>query len=262
MSKMLPYERYQLIIDQAKVQHFVSIRELKGLLNCSQTTIQRDIIYLESQGKIKRTMGGISYIDESIKYVEYSIYKNRQNLFRKEKEAIGKATQEYICDGEIIFISHGTTTYQVVNNIDTTKDVIIITNGLDIINCLEGKPNIKALILGGFIDYTHRQITGPVIPRMLEKLNISKLIIGVGGISEEKGVSFYDFVSVDYFSHIVPSVKQIIVVADHSKIGRDSLVQFIPLNQVNVIITDDGLDNKYIDIFKDHDIICKIAKVL
>jgi DeoR/GlpR family transcriptional regulator of sugar metabolism len=247
---MFPFERYQLIIEEVKRDHFVSIPTLMKVLNCSLTTLRRDIDHLVRDGKIKKTRGGVIGTDVN----DNSLYDKREKLFYKEKEAIGIAAQRFIEDMDIIILTNGTTTSQVARHIDEKKRITVITNGLDILHVLRNKPNVKVILLGGVVDYSNLIVTGPSLPKMLNDFCPSKIIMGAGGISEEKGITIYDFVGSSYFVKLVEKVKERIVVADHSKFGRDVLVRIAGLDEINTIITDKNVPSQYIDIFNKYKI--------
>ena len=251
---MVPYERYELIIKIVRESKFVSINSLLKTAKSSLTTLRRDINYLSEKGKIKKTRGGITFVQEMDNKHNTFLYTEREKRFPNTKESIGMAAQDFINNEEIIFITNGTTTYQVAKNIDENKHVTVITNGLDIVNALINKPNVNVIILGGIVNYSHSSIVGPSIPRTLDEFNPSKVIMGAGGITEEKGITIYDYIYASYLQKAIEGIKDIIVVADHSKFGRNILSHIIPLNKISTIITDDNVPPEFIDIFKKYEI--------
>lgn len=248
-----------LILAKAREQKFVPIENLLDLTESSLTTIRRDINCLADQGKIRKTRGGISYIgivdfsDNSFNYIP------REKQYQKEKEAIGRAAQRLIEDGDIIILINGTTTSQVAKHIDENKRLTIITNGIDIVSALRYKTNIEVILLGGIVNYSQNVVAGPTIIKMLAEINPSKMITGMGGITEEKGGTIYDFVGSSDFKEIVDRVQDVIVVADHSKFGRNVLVQGAPLSKITTVITDKEISPEFIEVFKRHNINYNLA---
>ncbi len=247
---MVPYERYEKIMKTVSESKFVSIDDLLKITKSSLTTLRRDINYLSrSKGKIKKTRGGITCVEESLSNNGSFFYKNREILFYREKEAIGIAAQNYIEDGDIIILTNGTTTSQVAKHIDSNKQVTVITSGIDIVAALSNKANVNVILLGGIVIYSEQLITGPSISKMLQDLNPSKIISGAGGITEEKGITIYDFMGSSYFIELFEKASEKIIVADHSKFGRDVLVHVAPLEKINTIVTDQSVPPHYIDVF-------------
>jgi DeoR/GlpR family transcriptional regulator of sugar metabolism len=256
---MVPYRRHELIVSAARELKFVPIDELVKLTGTSRTTIRRDIADLSGQGKIEKVHGGISFSGENGSSANSYYYRNREKVFQSEKTAIGKAAQRYIHDGDVIVLINGTTTTQVARHIQASKHVSVITNGIDIVNELRVKPNVEVILLGGIVNYAHDVIVGPTVVKMLEQFNPSKMVTGAGGITEEKGLTIYNFIGASNFHEIVERVGEIIVVADRSKFGRNVLVQGAPLDKIGAVVTDRGVPRDYVQMLKRHDIECTLA---
>jgi len=257
---MLPFERYEIILAAIRKAKKISLNELLPLTGSSLTTLRRDIKHLGEREGIARVRGGISYFDWPSQKGNYS-YEHREKLFDREKEAIGIAAQEFIEDGDILILSYGTTTIHVARHIDENKHITLITNGIDILFELRNKPNVKVIVLGGIIDFANRTIEGPTVPKTLSEFNPSKIIIGAGGITEEKGLTNYEFLSSTYVKEMVTLVNEVIVVADHSKFGRIVLTNMMPLKDVSAVVTDSGISPEFVKLFRKYGIKYKIAAV-
>lgn len=256
---MIPFERYEIILKAAHEAKHVSVRNLLKITDISIATLRRDINFLAKNGKLEKIRGGVIGVEtndsENISY----LYKNRERFFYNEKEAIGIAAQEFIKENDIILLTYGTTTVQVAKYINTDKHVTIITNGIDIISILQNKPNVDVILLGGKVDYSYKVIKGPSTFKMLEDLHPSKVIMGAGGITEEKGITGYDFLNSTFLTRVIESIEKCIIVADHSKFDSNVLVHIAPLNKIDVIITDSKVPSKYLEIFKKFEIDYLIA---
>ncbi|RJQ59763.1 MAG: DeoR/GlpR transcriptional regulator [Desulfobacteraceae bacterium] len=257
---MFPFERREIILDASRRSKRVTTDELLQLTGSSIATLRRDINYLLDKGNLKKFRGGVFYVEKPELKGNF-LYKHRMKLFYREKEAIGIAAQEFIKDGDVLVLLYGTTTIHVARQIDPNKNITLITNGIDIVDELRHKPNIKVIVLGGIIDYSNNCIEGPTVPKMLCEFNPSKVILGAGGITGEKGITNYEFLGSTTVSEIVKLVKERIVVADHSKFGRNVLTNVMPLSDVSVFITDSGIQEKYIGLFKDYSIDYRIADI-
>ena len=251
---MLPYERQELILDALKKERFIKINELLLLTNSSLTTLRRDINYLSEGGKIRKSRGGVLLVEERAREESSFLYRDREKLYKAEKERIGRAAQRFIEDRDFIFLLNGTTTISVARNLAPEKHVTIITNGIDIVSALRDKPNAEVILLGGIVDYPNYVMTGPMLLKELDDLHATKLISGAGGITEEKGVTIYPYMVSAYYQKIVDMVEQVIVVTDHSKFGRNALVQATALDNIDTVITDEGIPQKYTELLKNKQI--------
>lgn len=256
---MLPYERHERILSSLKADRFLKIEALLHHTGSSLSTLRRDINALAADGRIRKSRGGVLLVQaprgEEISF----LYRDREKLFKEEKERIGQAVQQLIHDGDSIVLLNGTTTIAVARSLSADKRVTIITNGIDIVTALRDKPNAQVILLGGIVDYAHYVMTGPMVLRDLGELHATKLISGAGGITREKGVTVYPYMVSDYYRRIVQMVDQVIVVADHSKFGRNALVQVIGLEAIDTVITDDGARSEHLELLDGHGIRCILA---
>ncbi|UCF96463.1 MAG: DeoR/GlpR transcriptional regulator [Spirochaetaceae bacterium] len=247
---MLPYERQELILEALNKERFLKIKELLDLTNSSLTTLRRDINYLSESGKIRKSRGGILLVEQREREEASFLYRDREKLYKTEKERIGRAAQRYIEDRDFIFLLNGTTTISVARNLFSDKQITIITNGIDIVSALRDRPNVEVILLGGIVDYPNYVMTGPMVLKELDDLHATKLISGAGGITEEKGITIYPYMVSAYYQKIVDMVERVIIVADHSKFGRNALVQATALDNVDTIITDEAVPEKYLQLLR------------
>lgn len=249
---MLPYERHRLILDILQKERFVKISELLRLTHSSLTTLRRDINQLVEDGRIRKSRGGVLLSTAEPADDGRGLHDRRNSLHQEEKERIGLAAQPFIEDRDILFLLNGTTTISVARNIDAQKRITVITNGIDIVAALRDKSNIEVILLGGIIDYAHNVVTGPMVLKELDDLHATKLISGAGGITEEKGITIYPYLVSAYYSRIVEMVREVIVVADHTKIGRNALVQVAPISRIHTLITGRQAPPEYLELFRRH----------
>lgn len=260
---MFKENRQKEILDLIKTKKFVMIKDLMDMVSCSHATLQRDLNSLEELGEITRSYGGVSYIgsiDTSLISKDYLQYSKRKISHIEEKIAIGKAAQSLISDNDVIYLTHGTTTCQIAQRIDQDKNLTIITDGVDIIFSCERKPNLRVLSTGGLINYNSMQIEhSPYVNSDLKNIIINKLIMGIGGITETHGITFYDYASFSFLKDVIQEVDEIIVVADHTKFGKVALSKFMPIDRVSTIVTDGKIEKQYIEYLESKGIKCIIA---
>jgi DeoR family transcriptional regulator, fructose operon transcriptional repressor len=259
-SGMYPFEREEIILEACRASGRITSKDLIKMTGCSISTLRRDIDALFQRGAVKKIRGGISIIEQP-EMKGGLLYEQRLRQNYLEKEAIGRAAQEFIHEGDILVLLYGTTTIHVARQIDPNKHLTVITNGLDIVHECRKKPNLRVIVLGGSIDYSNNCIKGPTVPNMLKEFNTSKVILGAGGITEEKGVTNYEFLNTTYVSDIVDLCGQNIIVADHSKFGRNVLTKVMPFKRIDVLITDAKVPESYIPKFKEYGIEYRIVQL-
>ncbi len=125
-------KRHEIILNLLKLKGFVSLTELLEATESSESTIRRDLSYLESINLLKRVHGGAKSLANVSKELSYN-EKSSKSIH--EKRAIAKYATSLIEDGDCIFVDAGTTTYELIDYLEG-KDILVVSNGLSHIDTL------------------------------------------------------------------------------------------------------------------------------
>lgn len=231
---MLVVERQQAIISHLAKKGNVSVSELCQMFNVSEMTIRRDLVDLEKQGLLQRTYGGAIATEPA--FYEMSL-RAKLSVFMEEKERIGKACADMVEDGDVIFLDSGTTTLHVARAI-SGKNISILTNDLNIAYELLDCPNIELYICGGVVRRGTNNIVGPKAIGFYDDIRGKKLFLAVEGVDVSSGLTVPDFNEVSLKRKMMSAVGEVIVVADHSKLGRNTMGVIAPLSAASCLVTD------------------------
>jgi len=244
------------IIQKAGV---ISVQALEERYAHSFSTLQRDLNYLTSIGIIDRKYGRIcAKSTESLGLENVNSTRSLQLC----KEAIGRATQFLLQPNETAYITHGSTTLEVARAFSDHASHKVFTDGLDVVEALGKKSNIRTFCLAGSINYSSRRIErSPYVSTSFPNVNINHIIMGVAGLSVSKGITFYDYESADFLAQIIPQCEEIIVVADHTKLDRVSTVHFDEISIISYLVTDSQASPEHIRIMESKGIKCIIAEM-
>lgn len=262
-------ERQKKLLSYIKNKDLVNTKGLEEILGCSYPTLCRDLRDLENEKKIIRMHGNIKSIPSSedtlsarsIACADYYMYQTRTEINVPEKQAIGHAALTLLQPNDTVFITHGTTTTQFAKAMSQDQILTVITDGLDIMNALNNHPSVRLYSTGGIMNYQSMQIEhNPFLSCDISQLNIKKLIMGIGGISLERGITFYDFTSFKFIEQILQQVTEIIVLADHSKLEYSALANFIPVEKITALVTDWNADDIFIRELRNKGIQCIVAE--
>ena len=247
------------MLELIKEHGFIATKDLARDLNISYPTVCRNLTELEKEKKIERFHGGVKiYVENNINSLtphtracaDYYLYNERQSLNSNEKKAIGSAAAKLLQPNDIIFLSHGTTTCELAKALDPDMSLTIITDGLDITNAFSKHPNIHLYLTGGTMNYKSMQIEhNPYISCDISRVNISKICIGVGGISQN-GLAFYDFNSFAFIQQILNPGSELIVLADSSKFDTLALANFITLSNISMLVTDSNISSEHLQMLE------------
>ncbi|WP_342513805.1 DeoR/GlpR family DNA-binding transcription regulator [Sporosarcina sp. FSL K6-1522] len=243
---MLPLERQQKIIDLLTIKKVVKITELTEALHVSIETLRRDITLLTRKGKIEKIYGGVKLIES--KFGE-SALGERMGSRLAEKEQIAQTCSSYINDGDCIYIDSGSTTYQIAKYIKHMKKLTVITNSIPVINELLNS-HIELIIIGGKVRPHEQSVTAFDYLFNFNELNIAKAFICASGITLEKGISDYSLEEAITRKKIIELSKEVYVAADHTKFEKDVTIGIAPIDNIDYIITDNGVKKEIVEKYK------------
>mgnify|MGYP001270219653 CR=1 FL=1 len=249
MSDFVPTpERQKQILSLLARQGRLSITEIVGQFSISEATARRDLESLASQGKAQRVHGGVIAIEHAPP--ELPILE-REGEKPDEKVLIGRATAELIADMDTVFLGSGTTVLEVARNLRRNrKSLTVITNSLPVLNMLAGIKEITVISLGGMLRESELSFIGHITEQALTEVRVDRVIMGTRGVSLEHGLT-NDYLQETLTDRAILKIgREVIIVADHSKINRVSTSLLAPLNSINIFVTDSKADKKFIQLLK------------
>jgi DeoR/GlpR family transcriptional regulator of sugar metabolism len=232
MLKELRWQQIQEIINKDGV---VRVNELADLFDVSNMTIRRDLQGMYEKGLIERTYGGAVIAKEQNILRTPVLLRLQENV--EEKKAIARAVAQMIKRGETIYIAAGTTTYWLASAISNRRDLTVVTNSLPVANLLISSEDIEVIVVGGFLRRKEYSLVGHFAENMVHDLRMDKVIIGCGGIHPDYGLT-NDYPEEMMMDRAYMSTSNnVIVVADHTKIGRITNSRTAPVTAVHSIVT-------------------------
>lgn len=250
---MLLDQRRANILNVVESNGFVSLKQLADEVDASESTVRRDLEYLETIGQVRRTRGGAAYVGESL-----TGFDDRRNLAFKEKQKIARRTVELIGTGETIILDGGTTTLEVARHL-AGKSLQVVTNSLPIASHLVGVSDIELIFLGGYLYPKTGVALGEITVAVLKQIHARRLIMSVGGITEA-GLFNSNSLLVEAERQMMASADEVIVVADSGKLGHSELARLCPLDAVNRMVVDDGISDDWRQCLNAHNIELIIAE--
>ena len=251
---MLLDERRERIRSITENRGFVTLSELVRELDASESTVRRDLEYLDRIGQVRRTRGGAAYVGESI-----TDFQDRIGHASIEKQRIAEATADLIRDEDVILLDGGTTTLEVAKRL-VGKSLQVATNSLPIAALLMNRQDIELIFVGGYLYPKTGVALGPHAVAALEKIHVRRLVMSVGGITEE-GLFNSNSLLVETERQMIESAEEIIVVCDSSKFGHAALAHICQLNAVHRLVVDSKVSSEWRDVLEASGIELTIASV-
>lgn len=252
-STVFANERRQKIIELINSNQSIAVPELCDYFGVSPSTIRSDLRELENAKMLTRTHGG-AIINTKTAYERLPSAKKA--IMMEQKFAIAKTALDYIKDGDTIAITTGTTTFALLQLLSDKKDLTVITNDINFCIWLEENSDFTIVLIGGFIRNNYHYARSPIESSLLKMLNVDKMFLSCNGISKKNGVTTPDIELAMNNKSIVECSCEVYLLCDSSKIGQVTFAQIVPLEDVDYIITDDGIGD---DDVLDLNTVCKVV---
>jgi DeoR family transcriptional regulator, fructose operon transcriptional repressor len=237
---MLAEQRRSRLLELVRVRRFASLPELAEVLDVSESTVRRDLEQLESQGCAQRIHGGVLYTGTSPMMPHFEEAQTHEWSLKK---AVAVKAVELIKERDTILLDGGSTTNEVARLL-LGRSLSVVTNSLPVANLFAPNTKSDLVFLGGNICPRSGVARGPYTDHMLSKVRVRKTIFSVAGINEE---GFYnnDLLLAETERAMMRAAEEVIVVADSTKIGRQSLTHLCPLSNVQHLVVDEGIDDHW-----------------
>jgi len=220
-----------------------SIEEILAVAGSSAPSIRRDLARLENRGLIRRTHGGATLV-EPLLYEPFrfdSSFLAREQRCAAEKRRIGLAAAELVQPNETVGLTAGTSTTYVGRSLRHRRDITIITNAINIGMELCNQPGIRTYLTGGVVPWAWSfSLTGHAALAFLNDVYMDRLFLSVTGIDAERGATSLEPEEALVYRNMLKQSKQVIVVADSTKLGRVGPAFICPLHEIHYFITDTG----------------------
>ncbi len=237
-------ERRERIVALVEREGRITVADICRIFGVSEATARRDLEALAGAGRIQRVRGGA--IPVRLALPEPPLMMRMQEQ-REAKMRIGQQAASLIRPGESVFLGSGSTVLEVARVLRRYPSLTVITNSLPVINLLASVPDITVLALGGMLRPEELSFIGHMAERALSEVRASKIVIGIRGISLEHGLTNDYLPEVLTDRAILKLGGQVIVVADHTKLGVVAPVFVAPLEAMDVLVTDRDADPAFVE---------------
>lgn len=221
-----------------------SVDDLTAALSASPASIRRDLVRLETQGLVHRTHGGAMLSGRAV-YEPFRFdasFHVREDRFAEEKQRIAHAAAAMVKERDTIGLSAGTTTTLVAKQLLHRRGIHVITNAVNIGMELSSSTNIETTLTGGAMRWAGAfSLVGPAAIETLNMFAMDRLFLSVTGLHPERGATMIEPEEAAIFRVMVRQAREVIVVADSSKMGMVSPAIICQPRDIDLLITDDGI---------------------
>jgi DeoR family transcriptional regulator of aga operon len=235
---LLVGERRHRILDLLREHGRVTVEALASRFVTSAVTIRSDLTALEATGALERTHGG-ALLSQDDNDRPLAV---KRTLHHAEKVRIAKAAVALIQSGETVILDSGTTTAEIAKQIRKLEGFTlnVITNALNIAMLLADVPFVRLIMPGGILRPESNSLSGHMAEAALADLQADRLFLGADGLDPERGVMTPHLPEAQLNAKMIAISRQVIAVADSSKLMRRNISLIARVDQLHMLITDGG----------------------
>jgi DeoR/GlpR family transcriptional regulator of sugar metabolism len=241
---MLAAERRRLISESIRARGVVSVADMARSLGTTEITLRRDLSRMAREGLLVRTHGG-AVLPAALGHEPSYSEKARQA--GPEKASIAQLAYSLVRPGDSIVLGPGTTTLALARLLVNFPELTVVTNSLLVAQALMEAPHVEVMLTGGTLRRSIHALVGAAAEESVRSLRASQAFISGNGFTAERGLSTPSPLVAATDRALAGAAQQVVVLADHTKIGQETMCQTVPAARVDTLITDSRAEPHALD---------------
>jgi DeoR/GlpR family transcriptional regulator of sugar metabolism len=241
-------ERIKIIKNYLTQNEKVEVSKLSDMLNVSEVTIRKDLEKLEEEGFLKRIHGGavITPHVSAASPTEPDLLSHEAFFTIEEHlHEIALVAVDMIEDNDSIMLTNGPINLEISKNLGTKNNLTVLTNDLLIALELSRFPHIKAISLGGDIDFHSKATFGRLTLANMSHFYVNKIFIEVDGFNEHVGFSVSNIDKATLIQEAILNANSKIILCPSDCFNKTAFFKVGSLKIAERIITNFNLDEAY-----------------
>lgn len=252
---MIAAERRVAILTMIRSNGVVSLRDLSAAVRTSDVTVRRDLRALEEQGLIDRRHGG-AVLPGGLSHEQS--YRQKSRVAAPEKAAMAELAVDLIHEGDAIVVGAGSTTHALARLLGRFHDLTVVTNSLLVAQDL-ASTQVEVVVTGGSLRGSTYALVGPGAEQGLAAMRLRWAFLSGNGLTPDRGLSTPNMLAASVDRAIADAAAEVVVLADHTKLGVDTMCLTVSSDQVDHLITDWQADNDMLKRFRDCEVNVHVA---
>ncbi|MDD7382793.1 MAG: DeoR/GlpR family DNA-binding transcription regulator [Peptoniphilaceae bacterium] len=244
---MIPEERYKKIKDILNEEKTISISNLSKKMYVSESTIRRDVDYLENSGFLLKIRGGVTLVSNN--NTEYPSFVRKLKNVNEKQYIVKTASKYFLKDDSSIFLDDSSTVNLLNPYIENHSQIVIITNSIDTALSFNSNKNIRVLLSGGRLKLNSSSLYGVQVYDFLNSFYADYLFTSCKYL-DEKNVYESDENLSEIKRIMVKNSTKKILLADSSKFYKKSFISTCQTREFDYIVTDKKPEDKFIKSLK------------
>lgn len=248
---LLGPKRQRELLNYIRAYGTGSVTEMAKILGVSASTVRRDLNELQERGLVERIHGGAAPLTDDVE----PLRPLREVAFSDEKRRIGQVAASHVADHSTILILGGTTTEAMLPFLGSVRGLTVLTNSLMVVNRLAQYSDIALIVLGGLLRRQEMSLLGHLTIAGLDEFGIDQVFSGAFGIDPEIGVTGTNLSETQTDRSLASSARELIMLADHSKLTQRGPARLVPTSAISTLITDEAADADVLQRFREAGVI-------
>ena len=248
---MLLPDRRESIMKVLRERHSISVRELSKQLFISETSIRRDLTYLENSGLLRKTYGGAVLLTGENQLLSLEA---RQRTEAGAKSAIARKAVSIIADGSVIFMDSSSTVLAMAPYLDKFNTLTVITNGAKIALALVEHSNIQVYCTGGLLTHHIFSYSGSMACETIKGIFADIFFVSPKALDIDKGAFCASEEETAIRRAMLNNCRKTVLLCNRQKMGRNAPFHLCCYEQIDAIVSDEEPEAKWQECFQKYGI--------
>lgn len=249
---MFKSERQSQIFELLNNKGFVTVKYLSEILFTSESSIRRDLAVLEQKGYIRRSYGGAEVISFGTGILPFN---TRSYDFVAEKQKIATKAAELIKKGDIVFLDQSSTAFFLARAIMDKKGITVVTNNIGILNILSHS-DITLIASGGTVSKANNNcLIGHNAAKTFEGIYADFVFFSAKSLSDDGVITDCSEEEIFVRNAMFKNSAKKVFLCNSAKFGSHSSFVQCSLEDIDLLISEDGSAEKYKNHFKNIEIL-------
>ena len=234
----LAARRRQRLVALVEARGSARLEELGSALGVSTATVRRDLNAISAAGRLRRVHGGVIAAEQHLDEPQFDV---KAGAAVAQKERIAAAAVQLLKPADVVYLDSGSTVLAAARLLRGWDRLTVVTNSLPVATELVGR-GPRVIVVGGELRPTSRAMVGPLSRHLLEELHVDRALMGTYAVSLDDGLTTTDPAEAYTKQLVMTRAGEVILLADSTKLGSRSFVASGRIADVDVLVTDAGID--------------------
>jgi len=169
-------------------------------------------------------------------------YSARQEQSVSDKRLVASVAATLVRDSSTIALDCGTTAYELCRFFLERTNLTIVTTSVRIMELCIGHPNLMVVVPGGNLRPKEGSLVGCKTAEFLSEIFVDQFFLGIGAINLNAGITEYSAEDTDIKKILVHNAKEVIGLADSSKLNKVSFSRVCGISDLDVLVINGKID--------------------